>query len=157
MNNINIDTLDIDLPPWSKNVSKFAKKVLKEIDRNNWEFSIMFCGDKTMTGLNSKYRSKKEPTDILSFELGQTVPAGKDGKKTVYLPGDIVISLETLGKNAKKFKITQDEELRRLIIHGILHLNGMNHKTNDNQEPMLTFQEEILARLGKERIMGVTA
>ena len=154
MNNIDIDTHDIDLPPWSKNVSKFAKKVLKEIGKNDWEFSIILCDDKFMTGLNSQYRSKKEPTDILSFKLGQYLPTVKGDEKKVYIPGDIVISLETLSKNAKKFKITQDEELRRLIIHGILHLDDMNHETNDSREPMLTLQEEILAKLGNEQIIG---
>ncbi|MDR2966202.1 MAG: rRNA maturation RNase YbeY [Treponema sp.] len=155
MNNVAINAQDIDLPDWSDKASQFALKVLKEINRNNWELSILFCGDKTITELNLKYRSKKEPTDILSFNLGETITCDNgEGAATVYLPGDIVISMETLQENAKNLQITEDEELRRLIIHGILHLDGMNHETNDKQEPMLALQEEILVRLAGERIMG---
>jgi len=151
MNNIAINVQDINLPPWSGDAAKFALKVLGEIKRDNWELSILFCGDKTITELNSKYRNKPEPTDILSFNLGETV---QNGGKTAYLPGDIVISLETLSENAKHFKISEDEELRRLIIHGILHLDGMKHETIDSKEPMLILQEDIFSRLKNQHIMG---
>jgi rRNA maturation RNase YbeY len=59
--------------------------------------------------------------------------------------GDIVISLETLKTNAAYFHVDEDEELRRLIIHGILHLAGFDHPTNNPEEPMLVLQEKILS------------
>jgi len=149
MNRVMVNTETAALPKWSDSMRRFAGKVLKEIKRDNWELSILLCGDKTITALNSQYRKKNEPTDILSFNLGETV---KKSKKTVYLPGDIVISLDSLRENAKFFNISEDEELRRLLIHGILHLDGMDHKTNDKQEPMLAFQEKILNKLKNERI-----
>jgi len=150
VNNVTVNAEEVPLPAWSTEASGFALKVLDEIKRDNWELSILFCGDKTMTALNSRYRNIAEPTDILSFNLGETI---QDGEKTVYLPGDIAISLETLAENAKYFKIPVDEELRRLLIHGILHLDGMDHKTTDNSEPMLVLQEEILNRLKNEKII----
>ena len=149
MNHVSVNAEEVALPKWSTSVSSFALKVLDEIKRDNWELSILLCGDKTITALNSQYRNKFEPTDILSFNLGETVQ--EDGE-TVYLPGDIVISLDTLRENAKYFDASEDEELRRLLIHGILHLDGMDHKTTDKEEPMLAFQEEILVRLKDERI-----
>jgi len=149
MNNVEINAEEVPLPPWSEAMSGFALKVLDEIKRENWELSILLCGNKTITEFNSRYRNIAEPTDILSFILGETV---QDGENTVYLPGDIVISLETLRENAGYFKIPEDEELRRLTIHGILHLDGMDHNTNDKDEPMLALQEEILNRLKDERI-----
>jgi probable rRNA maturation factor len=150
MNKAIINAEEIPLPSWSEAMSSFAVKVLSEINRDNWELSFLLCGDKTITELNLQYRNKNEPTDILSFSLGETI---QDGDNTVYLPGDIVISLDTLKENARYFQIPQDKELRRLIIHGILHLDGMDHETIDKTEPMLVLQEEILRRLNGERII----
>jgi len=150
MNNVTINAEGLLLPLWSAKTCNFALKVLEEIKRDNWELSILFCDDKTIKKLNFQYRNKNEPTDILSFNLGETV---QDGKKTVYLPGDIVISLDTLRENATFFKTSEDEELRRLIIHGILHLDGMDHKTIKSDEPMLVLQEDILNKLKSEQII----
>jgi len=150
MNSVDISAAEIPEPSWKSGAGSFALKVLKEIKRENWELSILFCDDKTIAELNSRYRNKAEATDILSFPLGETV---RKCGKTVYLPGDIVISLDTLRENALFFKTPEDEELRRLLIHGILHLDGMDHGTNDMNEPMLELQEEILNRLKDEQII----
>ena len=58
--------------------------------------------------------------------------------------GDIVISVDTLAKNAVEFDVSQDQELKRLLIHGILHLSGMDHSDNSPEQPMLQFQEIVL-------------
>ena len=144
MNKVAVNAEEVPLPPWSGSACEYALKVLDEIKRDNWELSILLCGNKTITALNTQYRNKAEATDILSFNLGTEV---QNGTETVYLPGDIVISLETLSENAGYFQITEDEELRRLLIHGILHLDGMDHATTDKTEPMLALQEDILNRL----------
>jgi probable rRNA maturation factor len=67
--------------------------------------------------------------------------------KTLFLAGDIVISLPALARNAGEFSVSQDEEMRRLIIHGILHLSGLDHADNDPAQPMLQEQERILASI----------
>ncbi|MDR0323632.1 MAG: rRNA maturation RNase YbeY [Treponema sp.] len=149
MNTVVINVKEVPLPSWSPSMSGFAQKVLEEIKRDNWELSILLCGDKTIKDLNSQYRSKNEATDILSFNLGTEI---QDGDRIVYLPGDIVISLDTLRENARYFGTNEDEELRRLIIHGILHLDGMDHETLEKNEPMLVLQEDILTRLKGEHI-----
>ena len=150
MNMAYINAEGFPLPSWSSSAENFVLKVLKEIKRENWELSILLCDDKTIAALNSQYRNIAEATDILSFNLGETV---RNGDKTVYLPGDIVISLDTLRENVRYFQTPEDEELRRLLIHGILHLDGMDHRTNDKDEPMLELQEEILNRLKNENII----
>ena len=150
MNIVVVSAEGILLPSWSGLMREFAAKVLNEIKRDNWELSILLCDDKTITKLNNQYRNKNEPTDILSFNLGETL---QDGDKTVYLPGDIVISLDTLEENAGYFQTSKDEELRRLIIHGILHLDGMEHETITPDEPMLVLQENILNTLKNESII----
>jgi probable rRNA maturation factor len=152
MNRVEVNAEEYPLPSWSDDMCCFAINVLEEIKRENWELSILLCGDKTITKLNAQYRNKNEPTDILSFNLGETV---QEGDKTVYLPGDIIISLDTLRENAEYFNTSEDEELRRLLIHGILHLDGKNHKTNGQNEPMLVLQEEILKKLEYKRIISL--
>jgi len=149
MNKVTVSAEEVPLPSWSEDMCCFALKVLEEIKRGNWELSILLCGDKKITELNAQYRSKNEPTDILSFFLGSEI---QNGGQTVYFPGDIVISLDTLRENSGYFKTSEDEELRRLIIHGILHLDGMDHETLDKKEPMLALQEEILNKLKDEHI-----
>jgi len=150
MNKVAINTDGQSLPSWKKNARSYAIKVLDILQYDKWELSVLFCGDKKIKELNHQYRNKNEATDILSFSLGETVQSGKN---KIYLPGDIIISLDTLSENAKKFKISEDEELRRLLIHGILHLGGMDHKTLKKTDPMLALQEEILEKLKDERII----
>ena len=150
MNKVLINAEGLLLPSWSGSLCEYALKVLEEIKRDNWELSVLLCTDKIITALNSQYRKKAEATDILSFAMDTEI---QDGGETVYLPGDIVISLDTLKENALYFQIPEEEELRRLIIHGILHLYGMDHKTQDISEPMLVLQEEILNKLKNEHII----
>ena len=151
MNNVNVSVMEVSQPQWTNELVSFALKVMAELGCENWELSVLLCSDKTIKGLNAKYRNKDEATDVLSFELGaeETAPDGS----LRYFPGDIVISLETLHENAGYFKISDDEELRRLLIHGILHLYGMDHKTNDANEPMIVKQENILDKFKQERII----
>ena len=130
---------EIMLPSWNKAAGSFAKTVLKKLGLKNWDLSVLFCDNRYIKNLNAQYRNKDEATDILSFPLGETSPEGR------YLAGDIVISLDALEENASAFKVPADEELRRLLIHGILHLSGGDHATNEIKEPMIKTQEDLLA------------
>lgn len=128
----------------------FVKQVLKELKIENWELSILLCSDMFMQQLNRQYRNIDAPTDVLSFEQldgEESLPTGASPFCTQtgrFAAGDIVISLDTLVKNSQIFGVPADEELKRLIIHGILHLKGMNHSDNSPEQEMLKLQEEIL-------------
>jgi probable rRNA maturation factor len=150
MNRVALSAEEVPLPPWKKEAERFVRRVLSRLGRKNWDLSVLLCGNATIKGLNAAYRRRDEPTDVLSFALGETVP---DPRGSRYLPGDIVISLEALAENARFFKVSEDEELRRLLIHGILHLDGLDHRTNGPGEPMLQLQEKILKELAQERII----
>ena len=152
MNRVMVNAGETELPRWSGALIAYALKALAEIGTDNWDLSVFLCGDETIKALNARYRNSPEPTDVLSFELGveETDPDGS----MRWLPGDIVISLDTLRENARYFQISEDEELRRLLIHGILHLKGMDHKSNGADEPMLMLQESILEKLKEERILS---
>ena len=146
MNRAELRAEGIPLPTWSKAAHGFILLVLEILDINNWDLSVLFCTNRYIKSLNAQYRQKDEPTDVLSFPLGEMSPAGR------YLAGDIVISLEALEENTRFFRVSEDEELRRLLIHGILHLAGGDHSTNKMEESMLKKQEEILA-LVREKIL----
>lgn len=155
MNQAAVHAGAISLPPWAGMVQAYALKVLEVLGKENWDLSVLFCNDAYIRSLNARYRHRDEATDILSFSLGETVTGA--GGETRFLPGDIVISLETLRENARYFESSEDEELRRLLIHGILHLDGMDHETNEKTEPMLELQEKILTDLAGECILSAKA
>lgn len=139
-------------PDWLEKVSPFVTKVLERLDIDNWELSILFCRDPFIQTLNKQYRDIDSPTDVLSFEQGDEYIDDED--ITWYNAGDIVISLDTLLKNAEQFGVTEDDELKRLLVHGVLHLDGMDHEDNSPEQEMLQFQEHLLAGFSGERIRG---
>ena len=130
-----------DAPPWLEKTEDFALEVLEKLGKHHWDLSLFFCGNETIQKLNKQYRNLDESTDVLSFIMGEMA-----GER--FLPGDIVISLEKIEENAKEFGVLPKEELHRLIIHGILHLSGMDHFSNDTNEEMLMLQEKLLAEIG---------
>ncbi len=113
-----------------------------------WDFSIVFCGNEFIKDLNRDFRNLDEPTDILSFEIGEEFE--DESGRTVFNAGEIIISFERLFYNSSEFGVTANEELKRLIIHGILHLSGMDHSDNSPEQEMLRIQENILNTLGTE-------
>jgi probable rRNA maturation factor len=137
------DVISDQFPPPlpRKTVRAFAERVLDALNAENRRVTIVFCGDSFIRHLNKQYRQKDEPTDVLSFTIGET-------RRGTFYAGDIVISVETLERNARDFSVDKEEELRRLIIHGILHLSGMDHETNDHErEAMLVLQEKLIKEI----------
>jgi probable rRNA maturation factor len=153
MNRVEIGVKGVALPDWADRAGKFAVAVCDRLCCDNWDVSVLFCNDDFIRNLNRRFRSRDEPTDVLSFPLGGTHT--ENGERR-YASGDIVISLETLVSNSKRFKVGEDEELRRLLIHGILHLKGFDHATNAPEEEMLLLQEQVLAETNC-RILNQTA
>ena len=148
MNKIELILQDISLEYNSEKIEEFCNRVLDNLGIKDWEFTIVFCKDDYMKELNSLYRKKDEPTDILTFsENDSDWDLDAEGEQPYYA-GDIAISAETLKKNAEYFKVAEAEELKRLLIHGILHLKGMDHETNNDDEEMIIYQEDILKDFG---------
>lgn len=138
----------IAVPSWIGLVEPFMTKVLDRLDIDNWELSVLFCSDPFIADLNKKYRNMDGPTDVLSFEQGDEYIDDED--ITWFNAGDIVISLDALKKNAEQFEVPVNEELKRLLVHGILHLDGMDHENNSPEQEMLQFQEHLLAGFGAD-------
>jgi probable rRNA maturation factor len=154
MNKVDISAVEVPPPAWSSAAVEFILSALEKIGKTNWDISILFCNDIYIQKLNNTYRHKDTATDVLSFPASETV--NEDGEDR-YIPGDIVISLESLKRNTEEFRIREDEELRRLLVHGILHLDGMDHALNAldeaalGAEPMLRLQEKIIQELSCEK------
>ncbi|MBQ2527812.1 MAG: rRNA maturation RNase YbeY [Spirochaetales bacterium] len=152
---MNMNTIDVsydkesykELAP-KKFVLEYLNRVLSEIKLSNVEFSVSFINEVNMKKMNRKFRGIDDSTDILSFAAEDDDGFGfiSAGRRKRVL-GDMLICPEVLGRNARTFNVTENEELRRLLIHGVLHLSGENHQTNDPSEPMLIRQEKILSKL----------
>ena len=108
---------------------KIARIVMKELGvPGDSELSITFIDDMSMRALNSQYRNMNKTTDVLSFPQEE----GPD----FTLLGDIVISLDTARRHADSYGVTEHEEIKKLIIHGILHLLGHDHKKKKETQIM---------------------
>jgi probable rRNA maturation factor len=138
-------------PAWASRAAGFCKKVLRKLHLDNFELSVVFCNNNFIRSLNRRFRGKDEPTDILSFsqEEGAVLPEKAGGARVI---GDMVISLDMLTANGRDFSVPEEEELKRLLVHGILHLAGKDHAGPGPEEPMLILQEEILQELSEEKI-----
>ena len=146
----------VDEPEWFESVEPFVQKVMGEFKFDGEEISILFCNDTYMQELNKTYRNIDSTTDVLSFENDEEY---EDEEGKWKCAGDIVISLDTLPVNAEYFKESRNAELKRLIVHGLLHLNGMDHGEEHIEEgiepvcEMLVLQEKVLKKLEDEKII----
>ena len=143
-------------PAWFANLEPFVNTAMKELGFDGEEISILLCNDSYIQELNNSYRNINSPTDVLSFENDEDYEDDEGKWKCV---GDIAISLETLPVNAKYFETDDDSELKRLVVHGILHLNGYDHgeehieKGVEPECEMLKIQEAALIKLKDEKII----
>lgn len=88
------------------------------------EVSVLFCGDAEIRRLNRDYRRKDRPTDVLSFPQEEQWDRGMRSPSL----GDLVISMETAKRQARRFGTTFRREIFRLTAHGLLHLAGYDHE-----------------------------
>ncbi|MBK7896186.1 MAG: rRNA maturation RNase YbeY [Candidatus Promineifilaceae bacterium] len=111
------------------------------------EVTLLLTDDDQLKSLNKTYRGIDAPTDVLSFESGDSMP-GMEGDEA-YL-GDIIISLPTAERQAKEGGHSLKAELQLLTVHGTLHLLGFDHEEPDEKDRMWWTQASILAQLGAE-------
>jgi probable rRNA maturation factor len=127
----------LDVEPFKDSIRR-----IKELaDLNDRQFSVVFISDRRMKELNSFFRGKDSTTDVLSFPHE---PDEFDPDKSNL--GDIVISAEQAERQAKENGLTLENEIKQLILHGVLHLCGHDHET-DNGE-MNARELELRDKLG---------
>ncbi|MBQ9631247.1 MAG: rRNA maturation RNase YbeY [Treponema sp.] len=148
---------DTEEPLWFNKIESFMQDVMQKLNYSDQEVSVLFCTNSFIAKLNSEYRNVEGATDVLSFENGESY-IDKNGK-TWKCMGDIVISIEMIAQNALSFNTDSDTELKRLLIHGLLHLNGYDHgdeHLEQNINPsceMLVLQEKLVQDFSKEKII----
>lgn len=116
------------------------------------EVSVVLADDDYIHQLNRQYRGKDCSTDVLSFALNEgEEPQIVNGPEEILL-GDIIISLETAARQAEEYGHSLERELAYLTTHGILHLLGYDHMTEDEKAEMRQEEEHILLLLGITRV-----
>ncbi len=121
-------------------LQRIALKVCESEDRAHpgQEISLLFCDDLFIAQLNRQYRNKRGPTDVLSFAQSEAEFHGS------HVLGDIVISLETVQRNCDGDPAAMRAEVRLLFCHGLLHLLGYEHGTEETRGVMQTKQAQYL-------------
>lgn len=111
---------------------KWIERVIASEERKLEEISYIFCDDEYLLNLNEEFLKHDTYTDIITFDYS----VGK------ILQGDIYISTERVKENSDEFNVSFEEELRRVIIHGVLHLCGYKDKTKEQSLLMRQKEEE---------------
>lgn len=117
-----------------------AVGILRAIERPEAELSVALVGDAEIAELNERYRGVARPTDVLSFSLLEGAHAERRGA----LLGDVVVSLETAARQARRRRRSLDEEVLRLLVHGVLHLTGHDHRRANEARAMRAEERRVL-------------
>lgn len=136
--------LIIDIVEMTVNNNKF---------KHNWEIGVFLVDDEKIRDINREYRSIDKATDVLSFPIldihegimGEQI-GDYDFEKDLFLLGDVIVSLERARKQAVEYGHSFERELAFLLSHGVLHLLGYDHGTKQQEEVMLSKQEQVLKR-----------
>ena len=112
--------------------AEWIKRIVQSETRKLGEISYIFCEDDYLLQINKEYLNHDTYTDIISFDNS----VGK------ILNGDIFISTDRVAENAKEFDVSFDEELRRVMAHGLLHFCGNSDKTEEEKMEMRRKEEE---------------
>ena len=115
----------IDCERWQA----FTAKVLKVVPSDAGGVTVALVSDRAMRELNRLWRHKRETTDVLSFPAEQDEFEKLEGSTL----GDVVISVEQAARQAKDNGLTFDQEIAQLILHGLLHLCGYDHSTDNGE------------------------
>lgn len=112
------------------------------------EVSVSFVDDETIARLNEEYRGKQGPTDVLSFECdGADDPDGAfealQAEEPLYELGDVVIAVDVAQRQCKTYGTTFAEEITILLIHGLLHLCGYDHVTDEDAAIMEPLEAQV--------------
>jgi probable rRNA maturation factor len=122
-------------------LQQFYERVRRELGFAPESVTIELINDDTMARFNKTFRKKQGPTDVLSFPANGERPSGRTG----YM-GDVAISPETARRNARRFSRSFPLEMRILILHGMIHLAGFDHETDQGEMDRL--ERRLRKRLG---------
>jgi probable rRNA maturation factor len=152
-------TVDVSEPPRStvpaEEIAAFSEAILeREGVTSDAHMSIMFVDLDTMAELNGEHMGVDGPTDVLSFPIedarpGEPPEPQPDGPPLVL--GDIVISADVVADHAHEYGVSFEDELYLMICHGVLHILGWDHQTDEEAHLMESREAEHLATIGRVR------
>jgi len=125
-----------DIKPSS--LKALVQRILKDESRPDCDLTVIFTDSAHLRRLNRRYRGRDRVTDVISFAM-------LEGTKSCWNRpnlGDVYISLPRARRQAKEYHVTAEEEIRRLAVHGVLHLLGYDH-ISPGQEHKMRLREEF--------------
>lgn len=138
MRKINFFSEDTDFKPKQKGkIRAWIKEAAKTEGRTTGDVNFVFCSDDYLLTINKQYLKHNTYTDIITFD---------NSEHRYLLAGDIFISIDRIRENAGAYGVPVQDELHRVIIHGILHLCGYRDKSTDEQQLMREKEDFYLAR-----------
>ncbi|GHT08510.1 endoribonuclease YbeY [Bacteroidia bacterium] len=130
---------DIPFPKIKRReTSRWIKSVVEQYHKRVGDITYIFCTDEEILRINKQFLNHDYYTDIITFDYTENET----------ISGDLFISLDTVKSNAEKFGTNYDEELHRVIIHGILHLCGFKDKSSEDEKQMRERENEALSKIG---------
>lgn len=114
-------------------LKKVVRAVLKNEGKSPGGVNVIICDDSKILELNRRFRQISKPTDVLSFPFNDSD-----------LLGEVYISLDTAHRQAQEQKATLDAELKRLVVHGAVHLLGYDHQRKRDRDRMLEVESRYL-------------
>ncbi|HWO77684.1 MAG TPA: rRNA maturation RNase YbeY [Bacillus sp. (in: firmicutes)] len=153
--------LEIDFLDETNTVTEKEEKLIRDLItiglkqekvEEDCEISVTFVSNDKIQEINREYRGKDKPTDVISFALEE----GDEEEVIIGAPetrvlGDIIISIEKTKEQAEEYGHSFERELGFLAVHGLLHLLGYDHETEQEEKEMFSKQESILEEYGLKR------
>ena len=140
MNEINIFKECKDIDFYKDHIIQLINLSLESTKYNQVKINLIFCDNDKLNSFKRQYFDDDVLTDIVSFPI----------KNDNDLEAEIYISIEMAKINADEFNVSLNNELSRLIIHGVLHLIGFNDDTEDSKKIMFLKQDEIISNFQKD-------
>ncbi len=138
------------IPINTRQVRRWAQTILDELDYKEFDLNIWFCAPRTIARFNEQYRTKKGPTDVLSFPFYPNLKAGQRIKATDpedKVLGDLIIAPAIVGRDAKTYGVDPQDRLKLILVHGMLHLLGYDHITDADYKVMHRQELKLLKNL----------
>jgi pyridoxine 5-phosphate synthase len=142
--------------PLKKRITHLADRLLKECDLSDHNLSVLLVDDEEMSQINSHYRHKNQPTNVLSFPFTEGADASLAGLPIKEL-GDIIISVDTALRESLLYRQSFEQRMTWLLVHGLLHLLGYDHERSpDDEKEMQTREQELLGKINYDRRIRMT-
>jgi len=121
-----------------RNLRRGIKKLISEKNLQTGNINIIFCSDRLLKRYNKEYLKHDYFTDVIAFDLSED---------PLEISGDIFASIERIRENAGRFRVRVQEEIARIVCHGVLHLMGMEDSTSELRDQMRKVENRFISAL----------